>query len=160
MQNYCLATTPQPWKAYVMHEEEGQDMCPASKGLLSKPWKQGKQRALCSGHVLAGLQAKGRALCLAVGCEGLGWHWHCPRVPSLQHGTGWSPELCLQLDPGTPGCVLRGGSLPYLSIEGCSSSAAFQHILPLPWSWIFGCSAPEPLHNLSISSCWPGCLSP
>ncbi|KAM7017263.1 acetylcholine receptor subunit alpha [Passerculus sandwichensis] len=27
VQNYCLATTPQPWEAYVTHGEEGQDVC-------------------------------------------------------------------------------------------------------------------------------------
>lgn len=163
MQNYCLATTPRPWQAYVMHEEESQDMCPAAKGLLSKPWKKGRQRASCSGHVLAGLQGA----CACSGVWGAGVALPLPPsklpqgpLPAAQHRL--APWALPPAEPGTPGwgterraafltCALRGAAVLLLF------STFF---LCLGHGHLESRSSPEPLHNLIISSCWPGCLSP
>lgn len=109
------------------------------KGIAEKPCKA--RREPCALATRWQEQAKGRGCVPGSGVWGAGAATappaNFPRVLPLQRGTGWDPELYPQPNPRTPGwCAER--RKPYLCIEGSSSSSAFQHILPVPWSWTFG----------------------
>lgn len=136
-----------------MHEEEGQDMCGGSKDCWANHERQGESLVLWprSGSTAS---------------KGQGWHWGvrgwggtgtAPTVPSLQHGTGWSPELWIH---GPQADVLTGGNLAH-ALRGPVLLQFFSmFFLCLSHGHLELSSSPEPLNNLIISSYWPDCLSP
>lgn len=135
------------------------------KGIAEKPCKARREPCALATRWQDCKQRAG-AVCLAVGCEGLGLglplplQQTSPGCPLCSVGLGGTLSSASSRIQGPQADVLRGGSLT-CALRGPALLQLFStFFLCLGHGHLELCSSPEPLHNLIISSCWPDCLSP